>query len=109
MLYSRRYETTYPESTFQMNSDFYDKRGTNWDRLIRDYPVDFVILEYTRGRLRPQDLIDHGYELIWETEGHSALMALGEHAARLRQTAANLPPKTINPLDATIPDKWWSD
>ena len=43
-----RYETTYPESTFELNDDFYEKRGTNWDQLIRDYPVDYVILEFRR-------------------------------------------------------------
>ena len=102
-----RYETTCPESTFQLNNDFYEKRGPNWDRLIRDYTVDYVILEFTQERLRPEDLLDHGYVLIWITEGHSALMALEKHAAKLRQVAAELPPTTINPLDATIPDQWW--
>lgn len=103
-----RYETTFPESTFELNDDFYGKRGTNWDRLIRDYPVDYVILEFTQGRLRPQDLLDHGYVLIWTTEGHSALLALQKHAARLQQVAAELPPTTINPVDASIPAGWWS-
>jgi hypothetical protein len=102
-----RYEAAFPESTFQMNSDFYDKRGRNWDRLIREYPVDYVLLEFTQARLRPQDLVDHGYVLIWTTEGHSALMALKKHADKLKQVAANLPPTTIDPLDAKIPTKWW--
>jgi hypothetical protein len=103
-----RYETTFPESTFELNDDFYEKRGTNWDRLIRDYPVDYVILEFTQERLRPEDLLDRGYVLIWVTEGHSALMALQKHADRLRRAAAELPPTTINPVDASIPDRWWS-
>lgn len=103
-----RYETTFPESTFGMNDDFYEKRGTNWDRLIRDYPVDYVILEFTQARLRPEDLLDRGYVLIWMTEGHSALMALQKHAAQLQGAAAELPLTTINPLDASIPDGWWS-
>lgn len=103
-----RYETTYPESTFEMNGDFYARHGTNWDRLIRNYTVDYVILEFTQTRLRPRDLLDHGYDLIWETKGHSALMALQKHAATLRKVAAALPPTTINPLDATITDKWWT-
>lgn len=102
-----RYEANYPETTFELNNAFYDKRGTNWDQLIRDYPVDYVILEYTQERLRPQDLIEHGYVLIWETEGHSALLARSPFADQLRQVAAELPPTTINPLDATIPDAWW--
>ena len=103
-----RYETTFPESTFEMNDDFYQKRGTNWDRLIRDYPVDYVILEFTQQRLRPADLVDHGYALIWSSEGHSALMALQKHAAQLQRVAAELPPTTVNPVDASIPDGWWS-
>ena len=103
-----RYETTFPESTFEMNDDFYEKRGANWDRLIRDYPVDYVILEFTQERLRPADLLDHGYVLIWITEGHSALMALQKHAGQFQRVAAELPPTTINPVDASIPDGWWS-
>ncbi len=102
-----RYETTFPESTFELNDDFYEKRGTNWDRLIRDYPVDYVILEFTQARLRPEDLLDHGYVLIWMTQGHSALMARQRHAGRLQRVAAGLPPTTINPVDASIPDGWW--
>lgn len=102
-----RYEATFPESTFQLNNDFYEKRGTNWDRLIREFPVDYVLLEYHQERLRPADLLDKGYVLIWENPGYSALLALEKHAGRLKAVAANLPPTTINPLDATIPKKWW--
>jgi hypothetical protein len=103
-----RYETTFPESTFELNDDFYTKRGANWDRLIRDYQVDYVILEFTQQRLRPADLLDHGYVLIWTTEGHSALMALQKHADQLQRVAAELPSTTINPVDASIPNGWWS-
>ena len=102
-----RYETTFPESTFELNNAFYEKRGADWDRLIRDYQVDYVILEFTEERLRPADLLDHGYVLIWTTEGHSALMALQKHADQLQRAAAGLPPTTINPVDAGIPDGWW--
>jgi len=103
-----RYEAAFPESTFQLNNNFYEKRGPDWDRLIRDYPVDFVLLEFTQERLRPQDLLEHGYVLIWLTEGHSALLTLEKHAAKLRQVAAELPPTTIDPLDANIPAGWWA-
>ena len=102
-----RYETTFPESTFEMNDDFFEKRGANWDRLIRDYPVDYIILEFTQERLRPEDLLDHGYVLIWMTKGHSALMALQKQAGQLQRVAAELPPTTINPVDASVPDGWW--
>jgi hypothetical protein len=102
-----RYETTYPESTYELNSRFYEKRGPGWDQLIRDYPVDYVILEYTEEALRPPDLIACGYVLIWETAGHSALLVLPKYAGKFKQVAADLPPTTINPLDAKIPDAWW--
>ena len=104
-----RYETTYPESTFDMNYEFYAKAGTNWDRLIRDYTVDYVILDLAHRRLRPEDLTPYGYNLIWRNPGQTALLSLQKHVTALREVATNLPPTTINPLDATIPDKWWSD
>jgi hypothetical protein len=103
-----RYETTYPESTFELNDRFYGKRGTNWDQLIHDYHVDYVILDYLEAPLRPQDLTALGYVLIWETPGHSALLCLPEQAEKLKLTAATLPPNTINPLDPKIPDAWWT-
>jgi hypothetical protein len=103
-----RYEATYPESTFRLNEDFFTKNGTNWDRLIREYQVDYVILDFTTGSLRPEDLQSRGYVLIWSQEGHSALMALEKHAVGLRQAAAELPPTTIDPLDPRIPEKWWA-
>jgi hypothetical protein len=102
-----RYETTYPESTFDLNNRFYEKRGTNWDQLIHDYQVNYVILEYAEEPLRPPDLVDHGYVLIWQTEGHSALLCLPQYAEKLKAIAAGLPPTTINPLDAKIPAAWW--
>jgi hypothetical protein len=46
--------------------------------------------------------------LVWLDQGHtSALMALQKHAGLLCRTAAALPPTTIDPLDAGIPDRWW--
>ena len=103
-----RYETTYPESTFELNNAFYEKRGPDWNRLIRDYQVDYVILQFPEERLRPPDLTDQGYVLIWQNEGHSALLALPQHAEKLRRIAASLPHATIDPLDAKIPDVWWT-
>jgi hypothetical protein len=103
-----RYEAAYPESTFQLNNAFFDVTGPDWDRLTRQYPVDFVILDLAQERLRPQNLKDHGYVLIWMNEGCSALLALEKHAAKLRQVANQLPPTTINPLDADMTEKWWS-
>jgi hypothetical protein len=102
-----RYEAAYPESTFQLNGRFFDKNGRDWDVLVRDYPVDYVILDLTGGGLRPEDLRPRGYALIWITEGSSALMALEKHATHLREVVNALPPTTIEPLDPAITDRWW--
>lgn len=102
-----RYETTFPESTFELNFNFFEKRGPDWDRLIRDYQVDYVILAFAREHLRPEDLLGRGYAVIWLNPGHSALMALQKHADSLRRVAAELPPETIDPVDSKIPDHWW--
>jgi hypothetical protein len=101
-----RYEATFPEATFRLNEDFYDKHGSNWDQLIREYPVDYIILNLHSKSLRPEDLYDRGYVLIWQTEGQSALLALKKDAPKLRQVADELPPNTIDPLDPAIPEPW---
>jgi hypothetical protein len=93
-----RYETTYPESTFALNNDFFDHAG-DWFRLCREYKVDYVILDLQSERLRPEDLIAKNYVLIWQQDNVSALLALPEHSPALLQTAKNLPPTTIDPLD----------
>jgi hypothetical protein len=98
-----RYETAYPESTFALNNDFFD-HGADWFRLCRQFKVDYVILDLQTERLRPEDLIARGYALIWKQDDLSALLALPEHAQLLLQTATNLPPTTIDPLDLRVRD-----
>jgi len=93
-----RYETTYPESTFLLNANFFDHTG-DWFKLCRDYKVDYVILDLQYERLRPEDLIAHGYVLIWKQDDVSALLCLPEHAAPLLEAVRNLPTTTIDPLD----------
>jgi hypothetical protein len=102
-----RYETTFPESTFQLNARFFMKNGSDWDQMIKDYPVDYIMLDLTTDALRPEDLQSRGYTLVWKNENLSALMALDKYASRLRQVASQLPDSTIEPLDASIPAKWW--
>jgi hypothetical protein len=102
-----RYEAAYPESTFKLNNDFFEMRGTNWDRLIREWPVDFVMLDLQHERLQPEELTARGYELIWIDSGVSALLALPSHASALRKAVAELPATTINPLDPAIPRRWF--
>jgi hypothetical protein len=89
-----RYEAAYPESTFALNSAFFDHDG-DWLRLCRDYKVDYVILDLMQERLRPEDLVAQGYVLVWKQDKISALLCLPEHAALLRETA-NLDPSKID-------------
>jgi hypothetical protein len=93
-----RYETAYPESTFELNNAFYDHQG-NWLRLCRNYKVDYVILDLQSEPLRAEEVEAAGYALIWKTGDLSALLCLPEHAAMLQKAARNLPPYTENPLD----------
>lgn len=100
-----RYETMYPESTFEMNHAFFSKTGAGWDRIVRDYNVDYIMMELNNTGLKPYDLQKLNYEPVW-SNGYSALYARKDLAPALREIAANLPPRTIEPLDAHIPDKW---
>jgi len=93
-----RYETTYPESTFDLNNTFYDHQG-DWLRLAREFKVDYVILDLQSEPLRPKDLEAAGYVLITNVLNVSALLCLPEHAALLQKTARALPPVTVDPLD----------
>jgi len=102
-----RYEAAYPESTFELNNAFFEKRGTNWDRLIREWPVHFVMLDLEHERLTPEDLSSRGYELVWLQPRVSALMVLAKYAPVIRKVVDELPSTTINPLDADIPKKWF--
>ncbi|HSH95993.1 MAG TPA: hypothetical protein VK968_17740 [Roseimicrobium sp.] len=102
-----RYEAAYPESTFELNNAFFEKRGTNWTRLVKDHTVDFVLLDLQHELLKPEDLRPLGYQLVWLHEGVSALMSLEKHAPLLQKTVAALPPTTIDPLDPKIPERWW--
>jgi hypothetical protein len=93
-----RYETTYPESTFEMNGAFYDHQG-DWFRLCREFKVDYVILDLQTEPLRAEELEAAGYALIWKTDNLSALLCLPEHAPLLQKAARDLPPFTEDPLD----------
>ncbi len=93
-----RYETTYPESTFELNNAFYDHEG-DWFRLCREFKVDYVILDLQTERLRAEALEAAGYVLIWQQDQLSALLCLPEHAAALQKAARELPPFTVDPLD----------
>jgi hypothetical protein len=93
-----RYETTYPESSFNLNAAFFEHEG-DWFELCRDFKVDYVILDMQSHPLRPEDLTAKGYVLIWKEGNVSALLCLPEHADALKYAARNLPQFTIDPLD----------
>ncbi|MDP3804232.1 MAG: hypothetical protein Q8Q87_01630 [Candidatus Omnitrophota bacterium] len=100
-----RYEAMYPKSTFDMNHDFFFKNGKDWDRIIRNYKVDYVLLELNNTALTHEDLKKLGLEIVWQSK-YSALYAKREHLPALSHAARYLPPVTIEPLDARIPDAW---
>lgn len=67
-----RYETVFPEATFEMNRDFFYRNGEDWDRLVRDYPVDYVLLERRTARVTAMDLLERGFVRVWE-DGSASL------------------------------------
>jgi hypothetical protein len=94
-----RYETTFPESTFDLNNSFYDHQG-DWFRLGREYKVDYVILDLQTEALRPEALQAAGYVLITNMYQVSALLCLPEHAPLLQATARAMPDNfTMDPFD----------
>ena len=69
-----RYETAYPDSTFQMNHDFFYRQGKEWDRLLKQHRVDYIIVDVKTTHLTPADLSDRGYRLVW-SDATAALWA----------------------------------
>ena len=100
-----RYEEAYPETTFEMNRAFFYRDGADWDRLLRQYRVDFIILELRTTRLRPDDLLARGYEVV-RSDTTAALLVRSELAPALREVAARLPPTAREPLDPHLADRW---
>jgi hypothetical protein len=76
-----RYEEVYPDATFEMNRDFFYRQGKDWDRLLRQHEVDFIILELRTTRVELPDLERRGYRLVWADE-RSALLERGENLGR---------------------------
>lgn len=104
---SGRFDTIYPEETRRMNNDFFFKEGDGWDRILKRYDVDYIMIECTNTHLVSKDLTERGYEPVW-TDAGSALFARREKAAPLKIIARSLPARTIEPLDAEIPRKWYN-
>lgn len=101
-----RYEETYPETTFEANACFFNREGPAWDRLVREHRVDVVLLDLRRTRLTPTDLAALGFEPVYAT-ALSALWARPEQVKPLRAAVATLPDTTVDPLDPTIPARWF--
>ncbi len=87
-----RYEETYPDATFEMNHDFFYKEGRDWDRLLRDEHVDFIVLELRATPLQPEDLRWESFGLVC-SDGVSSLWARKELVPALSAVASNHPPK----------------
>lgn len=103
-----RYEACYPETTHQMNLDFYFKRG-DWQRLVRDYPVDFIILDLYFSPLRPPDLAPLGYRLVSQDGDSTALLVKESRMAELMKALPKPPSGTIDPLNGAVGANWFHD
>lgn len=105
-----RYEETYPESTFELSRNFYRMEGPDWDRLLRDFDVHYIMVDLKTSPLRPEQLAPRGYALVYASEaGGSGLFATADRAPALRRFVEHrLPDETIEPLDAAIVNDWWS-
>jgi hypothetical protein len=100
-----RYEETYPDATFEMNRAFFYKTGADWDGLLQQYPVDFIILELRTTQLTPADLQERGYEVI-RADNTSALLARSEFSPALHAAAASLPSILSDQLDPHLTTRW---
>jgi hypothetical protein len=100
-----RYEETYPDATFEMNRALFYKTGADWDRLLRRYRVDFIILELRTTQLSAADMREHGYEVI-RADDTSVLLARSEFAPALHAAVAGLPPALSDKLDSHPALRW---
>jgi len=101
-----RYEAMYPEYVFDMNYDFFAKKGKDWDRILKRYKVDYIMMDLKFTRLLPGDLAKLGFDIVG-SNGTSALYARERLAPYLRAAGSRLPSRTVQPLDARIPLRWW--
>jgi hypothetical protein len=100
-----RYEETYPDATFEMNQAFFRRTGADWGRLLREYRVDFIILELRTTQLTPADLREHGYEVI-RADDTSVLLSRSEFAPALHAAVAVLPSMPSDKLDSRLALRW---
>lgn len=103
---SGRYDTIYPESVRELNHDFFFRNGPEWDRILKEYEIDYIMLEMKNAKITQEDLESRGYDAVWMSEC-SSLFAKKDMATSLKDTARSLPPYTIEPLDAKIPENWY--
>ncbi len=98
----------YPSSTIDAEWNFYSKFGDNWDCLLKDYEVDYVLFDpKLQARLHPEDLVDYGFEVVWRSQS-SVMVARKDLVPGLLRVKDELPEETIQPLDAKIPAAWWA-
>lgn len=103
-----RYEVTYPESTHQMNLDFFFMRG-DWQRILKQYPVDFVILDLYFSPLRPIDLEPLGFKVVLQDGDSTALLVRETRLPELMKALPSPPTTTIDPLQASVAANWFRD
>ena len=101
-----RYETAFPESTFQMNRNFFFKLGKDWDKLLREYDVDYIIIEMVRTGLQPDDLHRKGFDHVYYSK-RFALFSRKKLTPKVKKRAKQKSTSKIAALDAHIPDIWW--
>jgi hypothetical protein len=102
-----RYEAVYPESTFQMSQDFFQKDGADWDRLLVLYRVDYILMANDYTNVSGHDLIMRGFRLVESREG-TQLYARRGLAEWLARAALSMPLMPSEPLDYHIPAHWGS-
>ncbi len=100
-----RYEETYPDATLEKNHAFFHRTGVDWDRLLREYRVDFIILELRTTQLSAADMRERGYEVI-RADDTSVLLARSEFTLALRTAAASLPSTPSDKLDPRLAARW---
>lgn len=105
-----RYEAAYPESSFLLNQAFFDHNAPDWARMIEEHRVDFVVLDLSRGGLRPEHLQPLGFAIVFMDEGTSALLVREDRMAEFREKLAGVDLSTmptVEPFDPAIAARWF--
>jgi hypothetical protein len=72
---------------------------------LRQYRVDFIILELRTTQLSAADMREHGYEVI-RADDTSVLLARSEFVPALRAAAGSLPSPPSDQLNPHLTARW---